>query len=578
MRLCSSRSVLGSLLLLLSFGCAAPADPGGEAAVPPPVPLGEALTRLHKGDPAELSAYRSPRTGEITQLAGRFVPPGGAVTASWIEVVLDTMAEGRGHLARRQIPALPATDALHFVRVEQLIGGLPVRGREIIVQLEGGAVIGVSGRILDDVAVPPSSSRVDPEQLVRAAGITGPHRAHREWDPELKQPVWAIESDQLLVWTDDAGRIVRTASPIVDSYEASTCKIRHPIYEKGSDGRATDLGVVADHVSDRVSKCGRENLGNVLCTYELSYHPAVANPLGRVNDELASEVDVQRGCVDPPALFSGTSAAATRQQSLFYAQERMRSFIDQNMWSKVTPERSADVQIVVQADACNTLFSNAPACFSHLTTDIYIDSSRADDETRNMQTIMHEFGHYVNWTYGDLSSSCWSLIDEGGAIHETFADINGLISMIDDPEYNLAYDTAGVRLSQQPSRHRDGTAPLLYSPLACDTANDIHDVGRPLQQAMWEILWNQNCASGDSCPTSLHTFGDDLWPGATQEHVLAVVGEAVGRALQATGSAPTYDEVLSWFLIRIQTTGGPVQGAIDAARVRAVLVHHGFNP
>jgi hypothetical protein len=150
--------------------------------------------------------------------------------------------------------------------------------------------------------------------------------------------------------------------------------------------------------------------------------------------------------------------------------------------------------------------------------------------------------------------------------------------MLDDPEYNLAYDTAGVRLSQQPSRHRNGTPPLLYSPLACDDADDIHDVGRPLQQAMWEILWNQDCSTGDSCPTTLHTFGDDLWPGATQEHVLAVVGEAVGRALQATGSAPTYNEVLHWFLIRIQTIGGPVQGAIDAARVRAVLAHHGFDP
>jgi hypothetical protein len=105
------------------------------------------------------------------------------------------------------------------------------------------------------------------------------------------------------------------------------------------------------------------------------------------------------------------------------------------------------------------------------------------------------------------SLECSSLNNEGGAIHETFADINGLISMLDDPEYNLAYDTAGVRLSQQPSRHRNGTPPLLYSPLACDDADDIHDVGRPLQQAMWEILWNQDCASGcaPSSPTTALT-------------------------------------------------------------------------
>src|SRR4029078_13474349 len=122
--------------------------------------------------------------------------------------------------------------------------------------------------------------------------------------------------------------VVRSATPGGGLYEDTTWSIRHPVYEKGSDGRATDLGVVASHVSDRVSKCGRENNGNGLCSYELSFPPSVANPLGRVNDELASEAsDDPRDCADPPGLFRSGGVAATRQQSLFYAQERMRSFI-----------------------------------------------------------------------------------------------------------------------------------------------------------------------------------------------------------------------------------------------------------
>jgi hypothetical protein len=160
----------------------------------------------------------------------------------------------------------------------------------------------------------------------------------------------------------------------------------------------------------------------------------------------------------------------------------------------------------------------------------------------------------------------------------------GLIAVADDPELAVRYNTLNIDLSQHPERHRDSTQPFLYDSGDCDLTGvedfDFHDVGVPLQQAIWEILWNQNCApddpAGDSCPTGLATFGNDLFDATfSRDEVIDTVGFALARSLVLTrGTGPTFDEILFWFLVRIEV----LTDQTTRDNVERVLLHHNFTP
>jgi hypothetical protein len=552
------------------FGCSEVLEP-----VPSEVPA--SIVALHDGPAADLEIHRDPHTHEITQLAGHFAAPAGVVTPEWIERVLTAMAEERSGLAAREIPELEETDGLRFVMVEQKVAGLRAQNREIVVQLEADAIVGVSGRLIEDAS--PSGSLVQPDidRLARRYGMRG-FDAERVWDAELGQPVWALSNDDAVLFSDDAGNVVRITSQNSGWYERGRCRIRHPVFDR------RNIGTVTEHRGDRPSACGREfDFFSGICTYELSHHPSgELHTLGRVNDHLGAESQVTLGCGVEEARFTSTATVNRRQQNLNYAVERMRTFMFTNEWDHVPATDPSDVQINIEEDACLNIITgeNAEACFNHRTSDIYIDRDHAENEGYAHQTIMHEFGHYVNWSFGNFSREC-SETDEGDALHETFADIHALISLADDPEYNVRYDTQ-IELSDHPGHHHDEDSEVPdYNEGDCRPGVDVHDVGVPLVQAMWEIMWNLDCDDEDACVEN-QSYGDHLMAGIGREAWLEMVGESVARALQNTPSSTTFNEVLHWFLIRMDTLAtrrlGEEGGDDVRERVENVLEHHGFNP
>lgn len=242
------------------------------------------------------------------------------------------------------------------------------------------------------------------------------------------------------------------------------------------------------------------------------------------------------------------------------------------MWNIISREQQANVQINIQNNACG----DAPACWNRFNTDIYLDAEYMT-RGRGIQLLLHEYGHYVNWTYGSFSDWCWPGSDEGDAIHETFADLAGLLFIARGSEIASTYNQAGLVVSQFPGRHRDGSPTIVYDPENCNVAPyNEHNVGKGLEQAFWEVLWNQDCATGDACASGLSTFGDDIFLGAYNDRgtVNNIVAEATARTLQATGSDVTFDEIVHTMCVRV----GSLTDAATRARFEAVMIHHGFDP
>ena len=218
---------------------------------------------------------------------------------------------------------------------------------------------------------------------------------------------------------------------------------------------------------------------------------------------------------------------------------------------------------------------DAMACWNPYTTDIYIDDDSMDQGI-GIQTLWHEYGHYVNHSYGGFSSWCTPGDNEGDALHETFADLHVLAFIARNTIVASTYQQPGMIISQFPGRHR-GSIKKVYDPDGCDVVPyDEHDVGIALEQAFWEVLWNQNCETGDTCPTNLTAFGDDIFTDAshTQTAVNSIIAEAVARSMQATTADVTFDETVHWMSVRVGTlTDSATRGRFDA-----VMIHHGFDP
>ena len=99
------------------------------------------------------------------------------------------------------------------------------------------------------------------------------------------------------------------------------------------------------------------------------------------------------------------------------------------------------------------------------------------------QVLAHEYGHYVNWSYGGFSSEC-SPTDNGYALSENLATSIAVIYIADDDQTLARYDSIGGMLGNLPSAHLTATNAL---------------------------QWRQNCSSDLLDRQSVKAFTAALW-------------------------------------------------------------------
>lgn len=180
---------------------------------------------------------------------------------------------------------------------------------------------------------------------------------------------------------------------------------------------------------------------------------------------------------------------------------------------------------------------------------------------------MHEYGHYIVWTYDDLSSNCVQGEDEGSAVNETLAEIfSGFFARVNrkiDARYG-AYSGTGT------DPHTGPDTVLLHDINCAGGDNYGHDLGGAFEQAVWELLFNRDC-SIDACSRDTRTNGNRIWRRASRDDVQRHVGAALGYALNVLGQNVTHQQVAAQMLEKISSDSGRE----TKNRARAVFIHHG---
>jgi len=228
---------------------------------------------------------------------------------------------------------------------------------------------------------------------------------------------------------------------------------------------------------------------------------------------------------------------------------------------QVSPNRDQNVDI--HADDSGVVDDNGnPNAISVISGKAF-----ARIKVSRQQTMMHEYGHYVVWTYDDVSNYCEQGSDEGDALDETLANVFAGLYARDSRDINPKYG-AYSGLTGAPSPHTDADS-LLLQDVNCSSGEDPHGLGEAFEQAVWELLFNRNC-NIDNC-TSSSGGGDRIWTGANRDEVVRHVGASLGFALKSLGANITHSQVAAQMVVKIRRDSGRETGN----RARAVFVHHG---
>ena len=182
---------------------------------------------------------------------------------------------------------------------------------------------------------------------------------------------------------------------------------------------------------------------------------------------------------------------------------------------------------------------------------------------------MHEYGHYVVWTYDGISNDCDPGDNEGDSLDETMANVFAEVYARDSRDIDPTYGAiGGFALGNGPFAHINANS-LITQNVQCSQANDPVD-GQAFQQAVWELLFNRDCDIG-ACSSS-NGNGNIIWPGADRDLVVANVGAALGFALRSLGENITHSQVRAQMIRKIRSDSG--DGPAD--RAREVFRHHGI--
>ncbi len=380
------------------------------------------------------------------------------------------------------------------------------------------------------------------------------------WSIQLQSPVWVYEDDESRIYVSEALNVIE-----IDSRQENltgSCNVRLKDFPRSS-GYATILSEGSSSRTEEITCQADDWFGT--CYWQLKREPSGYNhAIGRVLDSDGAEQEIVQSCSSSSVpQFTATNGDSLREQGAFYVANQMRFFTNQNAWSQVAPSSQANVQITVDDDGSSV------ASFSPTFTDIRCNQDHADGNGCAIDVLAHEYGHYVNWTYGGYGSTC-SGSDHSFALSETLATIYGLLFFLDDDETLPQYTAlAGSMLGNGPSPHT--TSASSFS-MDCTNSTTQRISGLPFTTAIWEVAWNRDCTT-DSCTDTQTSNGTTIFSGLNREATITAVGDALSYANASLGQNPTFQQVRALMRSRIQSE----INLSTATRFQRVMSHHGFT-
>ncbi|MCK6533156.1 MAG: hypothetical protein L6Q84_09300 [Polyangiaceae bacterium] len=579
--------------------------------------LNARLRALHVGEPALLHAVPRADQAGFRTVIGRFPALGKSLAqASDQEIVQGCVDFLNAHrelfgLSRPveadwlELDELERDDALSTVRFFQARGGVRIADAGVTFTFySDGALYSVAGQVEDfpaaasDFAGPaPSLVRAGAETLtlerddpagpadrrdtralsVRLGGGGLPAAGRGVMRPAIdrvsRRAVWLVEAEAGERLTVDAARaevVARTSSRL--PYTSSQCEVRRgAVPRTNSDGRADWVAIASNDVLRApsvvgISTCGADEwFGN--CPWQLK-RTNVANGFARVLDDAGGEVEDSQACSDPTLpRFASTSTESFFEENAFAWLGRMRTVMNTYAWGNRAPNDLTDVNVHVRYE--NVLFDR-----SHYHPTLHDINIHKRDNYR-LHALFHEYGHYVAHSYGLGWGICFAGISEGERITETLADFFFSVQAASDSQIQAAYNASLDTVWEPHVRASD----IVVDDTNDCNASDVHDEGRGLNQALWELLFNRDCTvtscrvpgNPPSILVDVRGPGNDIWRDTLQNVVISNVTDAVVRALKNTNDDTTYDELVAQMSARWTSRFG----ADTAGRAMAVLAHHG---
>lgn len=547
-----------------------------------------ALRSAHLGDPAELDVVVGSDDRPLSVI-GRFAGSGNAERS--VRAFVDAHASFFGVSGPIRDGQLVLTgedvvdENLSVAYFDQVVGGLRIWDAEVTASFwNNGDIHSINGILYAAeyrAATPPAASLDEVLAIVThdlGISVEAASFAPQAVDGMTRfvrdDGFWAErgynirrEAVEWRAWMPEGDvRIDETLGVVVDMFShedygydgvTTACNVRRPNYPRDVNGLATSLNTQSGTQVSGLTCGGDDWFGT--CYWHLKRQPAgLSHPIARVDDANGSEQEIVQACTSGATpSFTDTGGDYMREQTAFWSSHAMRGFILQNVWANITPNRTANVD----SHHDDEIFGGPCGAWSDIFTAIYMPTACSGQGDQ----WMHEYGHYVVWSYDDVSNECIAGSNEGNPLDETLANCFAMVTATDDSSISPDYGALASLANQGPAPHTTaGTIQILQ----VNCAVDEHFIGRPFEQAVWEILFNRNCSNGTCSSTS--GFGNQLWVGESQEAVIDHVGTALGSALKVLGPNITFAQVRAQFVSRVRTDSGNTIGD----RVLAVFSHH----
>ncbi len=424
----------------------------------------------------------------------------------------------------------PSTDDTNIIRVDQVAGGIPVQGSEIVLVTFAGKLISAHGRLRTETRVPqPPDPFVPPADLV----ATGQARLQKEL--HLLRRTFDADLQSVVAEFAEAGG-GGTFYEINESNGAIVTRVRErdelPLVTK-----TTDVGYYDDHLwmptsthPDASFDIAWED-ASPLCRAHLDHdsnaedgEPLVGLASGAY-PSAASYAEVPCNSSDP--IMTGFGLPSTRDGlavNAYYWIHDLATFTRHwraayTDWTAWSDPQQLRVSLTSSPGTCSSGAACAKLWWSPFDFEYLIVLNRfSTTGSQSLRTFSHEYGHVVAFSYGLFGSSDFAetSLDEGFADHntlryamfryrerpnrphdavfETAYDIYDLPGRSFDHRYNQAFSNGEA----VPIPFNGATpAALLYTPWASSTpcaqsnSSSWYTCGAVLSVVYWTLAWNQ---------------------------------------------------------------------------------------
>jgi hypothetical protein len=276
--------------------------------------------------------------------------------------------------------------------------------------------------------------------------------------------------------------------------------------------------------------------------------------LGRVLDDNGGEYEYVGPCTSVP-FFDNTNGDSLREATHFFVAQQTRDTVGAIVWQFIPPQRSSDVQINFDLGDpyCN-------ACFNTVTTDIYLHTITSGQPF--WHSTIHEYGHYISWTYGGSSGSCNFRVNEGASLEEAIADVVRMAYF--KMNEGTAYGEPAI--VQFPRSSQGFPLSIVQAPHTNTQYSDrcvasIYNHSGPFSQAMWELINGSNQGVVPATVLPYISVVNTGWRTTLQ---------AMTSAMNALGPDVTYEQFITRMSLYF-AAGANRTAFLDVFR------HHGFN-